>query len=232
MPSERASPPTASRARSMVSAPQQILRAEPSEDQVRVGDRRRRAPTVAGGPRIGPRASGSDAQRAGTVAPRDRFPARAHRAHLDHRRAERKPRDRAECHPRALLDEHRVGRSAAHVEGEDAAIPETTRERLRGSAPPARGRREPCGRASAAAARGVAVVPSDCRMVDGCRGRHGQRLGDRAPRSGAERHWRRSSRSARTRGTRPRSRATGVTGTPSEASARPTRRSFPGSRYA
>ena len=97
------------------------VRGQAAEDQVRVGHRRLgAAAAVARGSGVGARALRADAQRAAAVHPADRAAAGADRVDVDHRQADRQPRDLA-LHGElglgaALGEEERVAARPAHVE--------------------------------------------------------------------------------------------------------------------
>ena len=98
-------------------AAEKILRIEPAEQQIGVGDGQLGAVAVADRPRIRAGAARPDAQRAAAVDVGDRSAAGADRVDVDDRQPHRKIADRrVRVVAMRAVDQADVGRRAAHVE--------------------------------------------------------------------------------------------------------------------
>ncbi len=114
------------------------LRRQPSQQQVRVGYRRRQpAASVARRPRRRPGAPRADAEGAPRVPPDDRTAARTDGMDIDHRDADREAGDLASLGPLAAAtgDQAHVRGRAAHVEGDHVLDARQGRDPLRADHP-------------------------------------------------------------------------------------------------
>ena len=120
-------------------AAEEIVRVEPAEHHIGVGDGRLgAAAAIADRPRIGARALRSHFERADVVAPRNRAAAGADLDHVDHRQHHRMAAGiAADVIARrqrrlALADQARLGRRAAHVERDHIGKSKRLPDRRRG----------------------------------------------------------------------------------------------------
>ena len=119
--------------------PRKLLRIEPAEHDIGVGDGRfGAAAAIADRARVGAGALRSDLQRADLVAPGDRAAAGADLDHVDHRHHDRMAAGIAadiiaRRHGRlAVADQACLGGGAAHVERDDVAVAELLADLRRG----------------------------------------------------------------------------------------------------